>query len=408
MTVIPLVVSLLITGIASTEVRADRPNGRTHVRVFVALLVVTALDLIPAASRLRDAARTGPSPAAPRARPPRRDSSWSRPAPASRLGSRRSSRKSQLPAAPSAAMLPLILFTLLLRARDHAKPGPRRADGSWILRGPERRDAAARALGGRARASRCVRAAPAARGARRGRVGRSGGGLYVVFYSIGRTSSSSVYPVVSIAGGVPIRRFARAVLPAQLIAFSTSSSIASLPALVEGAERDLELDSSVTGFVLPLAVSTLSPPLRVLDRRALFVARFYGIPLHTAPAGDDRVRQRVPGVRGAGIPRGAFLMLAPLFLAIGLPVEGIGILIAVDAIPDMFATVLNATGDLLATVLVPGRCAARRPRYRRMPRRAPSPRLPFVSALCFLRSTSAPTAIRRTRGSPRAAPATAG
>jgi proton glutamate symport protein len=53
-----------------------------------------------------------------------------------------------------------------------------------------------------------------------------------------------------------------------------------------------------------------------------------------------------------GIPRGGFLVLAPLFIAIGLPVEGIGILIAVDAIPDIFATLLNATGDLLATVLV--------------------------------------------------------
>ncbi len=52
------------------------------------------------------------------------------------------------------------------------------------------------------------------------------------------------------------------------------------------------------------------------------------------------------------MPRGAFLMLAPLFLSIGLPVEGIGILIAVDAIPDLFATVLNASGDLAAAVLV--------------------------------------------------------
>ena len=49
---------------------------------------------------------------------------------------------------------------------------------------------------------------------------------------------------------------------------------------------------------------------------------------------------------------GAFLMLAPLFLSIGLPVEGIGILIAVDAIPDLFATVLNASGYLASTVVV--------------------------------------------------------
>jgi len=52
------------------------------------------------------------------------------------------------------------------------------------------------------------------------------------------------------------------------------------------------------------------------------------------------------------VPRGAFLMLAPLFLAIGLPVEGIGILIAVDVVPDLFATVLNTTGHMTAAVLV--------------------------------------------------------
>lgn len=58
------------------------------------------------------------------------------------------------------------------------------------------------------------------------------------------------------------------------------------------------------------------------------------------------------GFAGPGIPRGAFISLAPLFIAIGLPVEGIGILIAVDAIPDLFSTVLNTTGNLAAAALV--------------------------------------------------------
>ena len=58
------------------------------------------------------------------------------------------------------------------------------------------------------------------------------------------------------------------------------------------------------------------------------------------------------GFAAPGIPRGGFIMLTPLFLAIGLPAEGIGILIAVDAIPDTFATVLNTTGDLTAATLV--------------------------------------------------------
>ena len=65
-----------------------------------------------------------------------------------------------------------------------------------------------------------------------------------------------------------------------------------------------------------------------------------------------------------GVPRGAFLMLTPLFLAIGLPAEGIGILIAADALPDLFATVLNVTGDLGAAVLV-ARWSARRRWHRR-------------------------------------------
>ena len=53
-----------------------------------------------------------------------------------------------------------------------------------------------------------------------------------------------------------------------------------------------------------------------------------------------------------GIPRGGFIMLTPLLVAVGLPAEGVGLLIAVDAIPDVFATVLNATGYLAATAVV--------------------------------------------------------
>ena len=65
------------------------------------------------------------------------------------------------------------------------------------------------------------------------------------------------------------------------------------------------------------------------------------------PESARRAAEAVPG-----IPRGAFIMLTPLFLTLGLPAEGIGILIAVDAIPDLFATVLNTTGGLAAAALV--------------------------------------------------------
>jgi Na+/H+-dicarboxylate symporter len=141
-------------------------------------------------------------------------------------------------------------------------------------------------------------------------------------------------------------------LPSQLIAFSSSSSIASLPALVESAER-AGIPPSVTGFVLPLSVSTFKIAAPVSwTTGALFVSHFYGVPLGATGLMSVALASIFLTFGVPGIPRGAFIMLTPLFAAIGLPVEGIGILIAVDAIPDTFATVLNVSGHMAATTIV--------------------------------------------------------
>jgi Na+/H+-dicarboxylate symporter len=148
-------------------------------------------------------------------------------------------------------------------------------------------------------------------------------------------------------------RFAKAALPAQLIAFSSSSSVASLPALVEGAETGLGLPANVTGFVLPLATAMfhIAGPVS-WTVGALFVGWFYNVPLHAAQLATIALAAVFLGFASPGVPRGAFIMLTPLLLAVGLPAEGIGLLIAADAIPDTFSTVLNTTGDLAATALV--------------------------------------------------------
>src|SRR6185369_10142987 len=109
-------------------------------------------------------------------------------------------------------------------------------------------------------------------------------GFYIAVYA--GTSLAVVallYLVVAVVARIPGARFARAVLPSQIIAVSSSSSMACLPALVEGAEL-LGLTSRVTGFVLPLAVSTFSIAAPVSwTVGALFVAWFYGVPI---PAGS--------------------------------------------------------------------------------------------------------------------------
>src|SRR5438874_2529607 len=109
----------------------------------------------------------------------------------------------------------------------------------------------------------------------------------------------------------------------------------------------------VFALVLPLAVSTFKVAAPVSwTIGALFVGWFYGVPLHARELATVAFAAVFLAFAAPGVPRGAFIMLTPLFLAIGLPAEGIGILIAVDALPDTFATVLNVTGDLAPAALV--------------------------------------------------------
>ena len=160
---------------------------------------------------------------------------------------------------------------------------------------------------------------------------------------------------IAIAGRISIARFAKAALPGQTIAFSSSSSVASLPALVRAAEVDLALPLDVTGFTLPLAAAMfkIAGPV-TWTVGALFVGWFYSVPLGVSALATIAFASVFLAFAAPGIPRGGFILLTPLLVAVGLPAEGVGLLIAVDAIPDVFATVLNATGYLAATCVVAG------------------------------------------------------
>jgi len=360
MTVIPLVVSLIVTGVASAaDISTIGRLGRRTLTVFVAMLAgATALG-IPVAiavfsqlSRLISTRPELPPGAAEAAAAVAEGTS------AVGFGAWLTSLipTNPIAAAANGAMLPLVLFTLLLALAIARTPAASRE----LLLGVFRALSEAMLVLVRW----VVWLAPIGVFALMLPLGAHGGaglagalGFYVVSYSVACVIFTLLlYPAVAIFARIPMREFARAALPAQLIAFSTSSSIASLPAQVEGAEQTLHLPKEVTGFVLPLAVSTFKFAAAVSwTFGALFVAWFYRVDLHAPQYLTIGFACVFLGFAAPGVPRGAFLMLAPLFLAIKLPVEGIGILIAVDALPDLFATVLNASGDLASAALVAGR-----------------------------------------------------
>jgi proton glutamate symport protein len=158
---------------------------------------------------------------------------------------------------------------------------------------------------------------------------------------------------VRLAAAIPMSRFARAALPAQLIAFSSSSSIASLPALFESAEVGLALPQRITSFVVPLATAMfkIAGPV-AWTIGSLFVAWFYNVPLHAPQVAIVAFASVFLVFAAPGIPSGGFIMMAPLLVTVGLPAEGVGLLIALDAIPDRFITIHNVTGNLAATAIV--------------------------------------------------------
>jgi Na+/H+-dicarboxylate symporter len=355
MTVIPLVLSLLITAVASaSDLHAmGRVGGRTLATFFclVAGLAVVMIPLYLATFSMLPAAGTRP-PLPPGATEAAGQLSTSGPPPG--LGAWLTSLVPVNPvaAAAQAQMLPLIVFTLLLALAIARVAPAAREPLLGFFRGL--RDAMLVLV------RWVVDVAPIGvfglvlpLGAHLG-IGLAGSvGLYVGLYMAGCVVAVLLlYGVVRLAGGVPVGRFGRALLPAQLIAFSSSSSIASLPALVEGADERLRLPDSAGGFVIPLAVSTFHVAAPVSwTVGALFIGRFYGVPLHAGAVATVAFAAVFLGFAVPGVPQGAFIMLAPLFTAIGLPIAGLGILIAVDAIPDLFATVLNVTGDLAAAAI---------------------------------------------------------
>lgn len=181
-------------------------------------------------------------------------------------------------------------------------------------------------------------------------------GYYIVMQcALYLAVTAMLYAVAVLAGRESLRRFASSILPAQTIAASTQSSLASLPAMIESASARLGYPLTVTSLVLPMAVSLfrITSPVQYIGVAA-FIAWAYGIDLTSAQLAAGAALAVVISMGSVGLPGQVSFMATnmPVTQAMGLPVEPLGLLLALDTIPDVFATVGNVTADLTATSVV--------------------------------------------------------
>ena len=257
-------------------------------------------------------------------------------------------------AAADGALLPIIVFTLLLGLALLTLPAERRDPVVAFFQGlGDAALAVVRWVLQLAPIGVFALALPLAT-----RMGASAAGALAGFVAVVIVITVSfcvviLYPIAIIGGRVPLAQFAKAILQSQAVAFSSRSSLAALPAMIESARTRLGLPAEISGFFLPLAASTYRVAGAVAQPTAvLFIARLYGVEL-TATQMLSVVLTVVPTTFSVpGIPAGSIIVMVPILMGAGLPAEGIGVLLGIDAITDMFRTAANVTGDMAGAVVL--------------------------------------------------------
>lgn len=165
----------------------------------------------------------------------------------------------------------------------------------------------------------------------------------------------AVYPLVTLTTRIPLVHFARAVAPAQLVAFSTQSSIASLPAMVDATQKALRVPEHISNLVLPLAVSLFRITSATANMAvAVYVAALFGVPLTPLTLGTGVIVAAIVSLAAVGLPSQVsfFTAIGPVCLAMGAPIAVLPLLLAIESIPDIFRTVGNVTADVAVTAMI--------------------------------------------------------
>jgi DAACS family dicarboxylate/amino acid:cation (Na+ or H+) symporter len=158
---------------------------------------------------------------------------------------------------------------------------------------------------------------------------------------------------VRLLGGMSPHRFFAGIQEAMVTAFSTASSNATLPTALKVADEELGLPKRVSRFVLTIGATANQNGTALFEGvTVLFLAQFYEIPLALGQQALVLFVCILAGVGTAGIPGGSLPVIAAMLNVLGVPIEGLGLIVGVDRFLDMCRTVLNVSGDLAAAVVV--------------------------------------------------------
>lgn len=162
-----------------------------------------------------------------------------------------------------------------------------------------------------------------------------------------------IYSLLLTLFGIKPLPFIKKMLPVQLFAFSTTSSSATLPLNMKTAETQLGVHNNIASFVLPLgATINMNGLATYLGIVSIFAANAYGIHLSLAQKFTVVLTTTLAAIGAAGVPGTALVVMSLVLASVGLPLEVIAIIAAIDRILDMISTPTNVTGDTLAAVII--------------------------------------------------------
>ncbi|GGE90274.1 dicarboxylate/amino acid:cation symporter [Sphingomonas prati] len=358
MTVVPLVFGLLVTGIASAAESASAGGIARRALLWFAVLLIAAAGV----SALLSSALLAVSPPAESAALLTGPTTAAAPAPADGptdwVGGLIPTNP--IKAAADTAMVPLVVFAMLFGFAMARIAAPLRAALVTAFRGIVETMLVIvewvlwlAPLG--------VFALALAVGAQLG-LGAAGTLLHYVLIVAAACLSAALLAMLAavVAGRMSPVAFLRAALPAQVVAVSTQSSLASLPAMIAAAPA-LGSDRDAAGVIFPLAVSIFRAASAAANIAvAVYLAHLHGVPLTSATLAVGVVTAAAVSLAAVGLPAQVsfFATIAPVCVAMGVPITLLPVLLAVESLPDIFRTFGNVTADL-AVVRLAGRSGAR-------------------------------------------------